>query len=562
MSTQLPILTTGADGFPPQLPPPNTETDCIVVGYNDLNFDAFVKSQKELDLFSGAYREAKYNSVLLNGKRVTYMDLLNHALAGATGTNPELNVFEVPSLGACYLVSYLRKRGFNAELVNFFNKERDALADMLSRAPNAVAITTTYYVDPAPIIDVVKFIRSKNRETKIIVGGPFIYHLCLGQDAETQDYLLQAIGADIYIFDSQGEQSLSQVCAALREPGLSGLSSVPNLIYTSDNETFQRTARKVEDNALDANAIDWSYFRKEFFDQPIYLRTAISCPFACSFCNFPTVAGEHKLASTEVVERQLRYIHGMGARRVVFVDDTFNVPLPRFKELLRMMIRNKFDFQWISFFRCSNADDEAFDLMRESGCVAVFLGIESGDQRILNNMNKFANTRKYQEGIAKLKERGIATFASIIAGFPGETRESIMNTIAFLEEAAPTFFNIQLYYHDIETPIHREAEKYNIRGAGYSWSHSTMDWKEAASWVEHIYRSIKNSIPLTLYGFSIWSLPYLMGKGITLEQVKQFGTIAREMLIQSFDDVETEGLAAHERKLISLFQDKSVPLAG
>lgn len=550
VNIQLPVLT-----IPEPILSLSTNTDCIVIGYNDLDFDDFAKAQKEMDEFSGAYREAKYNSVLLNGRRVTYMDLMNHALAKATGTNPNLNVFEVPSLGACYLVSFLRKRGLNAELINFFNQERDALAEMLARSPNAVAITTTYYVDPAPVIDIVKFIKQHNDETKIIVGGPFIYHLCLGQDTETQEYLLQSIGADIYIFDSQGEKSLSQVCAALRDPDHADLSSIPNLIYTFDNEEFHRTSRKIENNELDENAVDWSYFQPDLFNRPIYLRTAISCPFACSFCSYPTVAGEHKLTSVEVVEQQLRYIHSMGTKQVVFVDDTFNVPLPRFKQLLRMMIKNEFNFQWLSFFRCSNADDEAFDLMQQSGCVGVFLGIESGDQGILNNMNKFADTKRYKEGIRKLKDRGIATFASIIAGFPGETRESIKNTIEFLEEAAPTFFNIQLYYHDLETPIHKEAQKYNIRGAGYSWSHETMDWKEAASWVEYIYRNVRNSIPLTLYGFSIWSVPYLISKGITIEQVKQFGTIARELLVQSFEDVEPVDFSVQESRLISVFEN-------
>src|SRR5580692_8915848 len=74
----------------------------------------------------------------------------------------------------------------------------------------------------------------------------------------------------------------------------------------------------------------------------------------------------------------------------VFVDDTFNVPLPRFKKLLRMMIDKAWGFEWISFFRCSNADEEAFDLMARSGCIGVFLGIESGDQTILEYMDKHA----------------------------------------------------------------------------------------------------------------------------------------------------------------------------
>ena len=148
------------------------------------------------------------------------------------------------------------------------------------------------------------------------------------------------------------------------------------------------------------------------------------------------------------VERQLRYLHEAGTTDLVFIDDTFNVPLPRFRNILRMMIRNKFQFRWISFFRCSNADEDAFDLMRESGCVGVLLGIESGDNFILKCMNKSATREKYEWGMAKLKGRDIATFVSLICGFPGETKESVTRSIEFVQEAAPTFFNVQLYYHD------------------------------------------------------------------------------------------------------------------
>jgi p-methyltransferase len=86
-----------------------------------------------------------------------------------------------------------------------------------------------------------------------------------------------------------------------------------------------------------------------------------------------------------------------------------------------MMIKNEFDLRWISFFRCSNADEEAIDLMRESGCVGALLGIESGDQKILKYMNKSATLERYKWGMERLHQRGIATFASLICGFPGET---------------------------------------------------------------------------------------------------------------------------------------------
>src|SRR5262249_16874448 len=153
-----------------------------------------------------------------------------------------------------------------------------------------------------------------------------------------------------------------------------------------------------------------------------------------------------------------------------------------------MMARNKFGFNWFSFFRCSNADDEAFDLMAESGCKGVFLGIESGDQRILKNMNKFADVGRYRYSIRRLNERGIITFATIIVGFPGETTESVRNTTNFLQETSPMFYRLELYYHYTNVPIHKEAEKYGIRGTGYSWKHNTMDWIEASGHLQTMYR--------------------------------------------------------------------------
>lgn len=555
----LPLLASATAEDPAASPPPNADIDCVVVGYNDLDFDAFAEAQKAMAQFSGAYLEAKSNSVRFQGRRITYMELLNQVLVRTRGVDLGLSTFESPSLGACHLAYYLRKRSYHVEIINLFNKEKARLASLLAKSPNMVAITTTYYVDPAPIADVVRFVREHAPRTRIVVGGPFINNLSWEQDVATQNYVLESIGADVYVIGAHGLRSLEGVAAALRDPERRRLEAVPNLILTTDNKTFHRTARGEDEFDIGDNAIDWRLFKEDFSSLPIYMRTSVSCPFTCSFCNFPAIAGEHRLASIESVMGELEQLRDAGVQYLVFIDDTFNVPLPRFKKLLRAMIERRFQFRWISFVRCTNADDETFDLMAESGCIAVFLGIESGDQTVLNYMAKSARIDKYRDGIAKLHARGIATYASIICGFPGETRESVMNTIRFIEETAPTFYNVQLYYHDIRTPIHAEAKKHGIQSAGYSWAHATMDWKEAAGWVEYMYRSIQNSIPLTLYGFSIWCLPYLLSKGVTFDQFKGFARIARELLIASFDERDADLDQAMEQ-MSALFPARPAPL--
>jgi len=271
------------------------------------------------------------------------------------------------------------------------------------------------------------------------------------------------------------------------------------------------------------------------------------------------MAGKHVVTKLENVESQLRYLHSIRTTDLVFIDDTFNVPLPRFKNLLRTMLQEKLKFRWISFFRCSNADEETFQLMQESGCVGVLLGIESGDPQMLKYMNKQATLDGYKWGIDLLHKHGIATFASLICGFPGETEASVLNTIRFIEDSAPTFFNVQLYYHDTRSPIHAKALEFKLQGAGYNWRHRSMDWREAMEWSKHIFRTVKNSGYLPLYGFSLWGVAYLLSRGFSMEQVKKFSYLVKPMLFSSLDDVPGN-FSELENQLTELFRPTALIL--
>jgi radical SAM PhpK family P-methyltransferase len=535
--------------------------DCVIVGFFERNYDDEIALARDARDTSGFYRYLQWQLPWVNGRRVPFMNLLNDSLRKATGRDPRLNMADLPNLGAIVLKSFLCRRGLQAEIINFFNKETDRLAALLADGPRAVAITTTYYEEPDPVIPMVKFIRHHNPDTKIILGGPFIFDMCFLHDVEGQDRVFREIGADIYIHDSQGELTLSRVLTELRKPAArQDLGAIANLIYTSDNRSFLRTGRCAENNNLDENAVDWRHFDPSYYKPTTPLRTARSCAYSCAFCSYPYFAGPLNLSGIAVVEHELQALQAAGVKNLMFIDDTFNVPLPRFKELLRMMIRNRFDFAWYSYFRCSNADDETFDLMRESGCAGVFLGLESGDPSMLRNMNKHASVDKYRTGIAKLKQRGIPTFVSMIVGFPGETRASVERSIEFLNDTAPTFFRVEMYYHRRSLPVHKDAERYGLHGEDLSWTHATMDWRHAVDMVEMMYRNVGNSAILPVYTFDFWALPYLTGKGIALQQIVDFTTIASDLLVRGFDDGAPDS-TDHERRLVSMFRE-SAPFAS
>ncbi|HKH49974.1 MAG TPA: radical SAM protein [Thermoanaerobaculia bacterium] len=525
------------------------QLDCVVVGYYEQPLDDLLESSRQMREHSGGYKHLLANTVPFRGKRVRYPELLNFGLREATGKTCDYHVGRLPNLGACYLTSFLRKKGLDAALVNFFNHDQEAFRQILAGSPKAVALTTTFYFESSPIRYLVNFIREHSPDTKIIVGGPHIYHVCSDFSEPIQNQMFSEMGADVYVFDSQGELTLSRVCAALRATR-PDLSTVPNLTYTSDNRTFERTPREIENNDMDESSIDWRHFSTELLVPSVQLRTARSCAYKCAFCRYPILAGDLNLTSLDVVERELTYLKEAGVTHLLFIDDTFNIPKNRFKDLCRMMIDRKFDFKWYSYFRCANADDEVFDLAARSGCTGVFLGIESGDNRMLKEMYKTATVDKYRYGLTKLREYGIFSYASFIIGFPGETEESAENTLAFIDEAQPTYYCLESYFHDKKVPIAARAEEFGLTGSSYAWQHDTMDWRRASEIVSSGYHRINGSIPVPLYCFDLWTIGYLMGQGLSREYIERFLRLGAEMLLAGMDAEIPAVAESFEQRLV------------
>lgn len=531
--------------------------DCVIVGYNDIPIDELINKAHEYSDFSATYRHLLANTVILNGKRVKYFSLFNYSIEAATERCANYNISKVPNLGACYLASFLKKRGHGAEVINFFNDDQDSLARLLDESPNIAAITTTYYFDARPIREVVDFIRLRSPKTKIVIGGPHIFNLCSDLRPGAQEHAFRQMGGDIYVFDSQGELTLSRICEEMRK-SQPDLQKIPNLIYATGQNNFIRTSREIEDNDMDQNATDWNYFDKSFIAPITQIRTARSCAFKCAFCRYPVVAGALNLTSIDVIERELRGLAARGVTHLLIIDDTFNIPEKRFKELCKMIIKNNFNFQWFSYFRCANADDEAFDLLAAAGCKGVFLGIESADRSVLRAMNKGATPERYAQGVRKLNERGIITYASFIIGFPGETEETARRTLDFVREVQPTTYSLETFFYDKKVPIHARAAEFELTGSAYSWSHKTMDWRRASELVEEGYRTISESAIVPLHGFDVWSVGYLLAHGFTWEQLDRFLQVASKSLTGSLSGTSVDA-AQYRTELASIFNPSAPP---
>ena len=343
---------------------------CVVIGYHELRDEedssAWLDNTDDVPI---AVQNLLRNRIDLEGRPTLYLDVLTHL--GAKRGQGLYTVAELPNLGTMYLVNYLRRRGRSVEFVNCFTYEKERLHKLLAAGPVAVAITTTFYMVSSPVIEIVQFIRTYNTETKIIVGGPLIANSCRGFDEGRLFRWFDLIGADIYVWESQGESTLNRVMGELVEGR--PCDDVKNLFVRSGS-TWKLTGREPEANDLNECAIDWNLFERADLGVTISTRTARSCAFKCAFCDYPERAGALTLADVATVERELE-LAAMGVRRVAFVDDTFNVPVQRFEQLCRMMVKRSFGIEWFSYFRCTNVrNTDVFDLMRDAGCRGVLLG--------------------------------------------------------------------------------------------------------------------------------------------------------------------------------------------
>ena len=503
--------------------------DCLIIGFNDSDFQEYVEMVKSMGTDSGAFRDVNLAYVEYENRPYQSMDLLNKFYFGDDYKEAAYfhnSDFLWPVI--TYLGSYLARRGFSFDYINLFHAGKERLREkLLAGDILTIAITTTLYVSVEPILEIMSFIKKYNKMAKVIIGGPYIANQMKMHDHLTVQRLFHYIGADFYVDSSEGEQALVNIITALKNG--SDFDAVDNIIYRSGKH-FTFTKKAIESNSLEENMIMYDLFPREEAKGFVTLRTAKSCPFSCSFCGFPQRAGRYTYLSVDHVEQELNAIRdNMGAATLTFIDDTFNVPKARFKELLRMMIRNKYDFKWNSYLRSDHVDEEAIGLMRESGCEGVFLGAESGSDTILERMNKTSRRKDYLKVIPLLKAAGIITYTSLIIGFPGETPATVNETRSFVEEAQPDFFRAQLWYCDPMTPIWNEREKYGVKGSAFNWSHDTMDVKIACALIDDLFLTIKNSVWLPQNGFELWSVYYLQRKGMTLAQIKTF--------LQSFNDI-------------------------
>jgi len=158
--------------------------------------------------------------------------------------------------------------------------------------------------------------------------------------------------------------------------------------------------------------------------------TSRGCPFSCDFCSVSAFYGaKWRPRSPEKIADEIRFLREvMDLKAVAFVDDLFFISKKRVKRLIHALSQVK-DIYWGATTRADAGELELLNLMRKAGCRLVFVGVESGNQDILNQIRKRTSIKQVEQYFDNAKKAHMDSLASISFGFPGETKQTIINTV-------------------------------------------------------------------------------------------------------------------------------------
>ncbi|MBU1290167.1 B12-binding domain-containing radical SAM protein [Patescibacteria group bacterium] len=352
--------------------------------------------------------------------------------------SPSFNVHTIaPPLGLGYIASVLLDNGHQVEILDPSRKKLsldDVAEIIISANPDVLglSILTSRYNASKELIAKVK---EKSPQIKTIVGGAHISAL--------PEISVKDIKAD-YGAIGEGEYILLELLEHLQ--GKRKLEDILGLVYWQ-NEIIKINPRRPNIENLDSIPFPaWhlmdpreyppmphQFFFKKYPVAPIM--TTRGCPHLCSFCAAESIWGrKYRTRSVKnIVDEIELLVTKYGVKEIHIEDDNFTLIKKHALDVCNEIIRRKLNIVWKcpNGVRADSLDEELLAKMKESGCYQLAFGIESGNQEILNSVNKRLDLKIIPGAVKRAKAAGLEVHGFFMIGFPGETYQTAMDTIKF-----------------------------------------------------------------------------------------------------------------------------------
>ncbi len=365
-----------------------------------------------------------------------------------------------PPLGTLYGAAYLRSKGYEVSLFDTnLKKSPDEIVDVL-KAENPKYLVI--YDDGFNYLTKMCLTNMREAAFRLTKLGKEAGCTVIVSSSDSTDHydMCLAKGAD-YVILGEAEITLGQLIDNL-EKGNKELQNVQGLVYISNQKTIN-TGRRDILKELDSipmpawDLVDINSYKNIWLENhgffSLNIATTRGCPFKCNWCAKPIYGNRYNTRSPEnVVEEIMQLINNYSVDHFWVCDDIFGLKpgwVQRFRKLVK---RRDLKFTYKIQSRVDLLlEEDTIDALAESGAETVWVGAESGSQKILDAMDKGTTVEQIHSATKLLRSKGIKTAFFLQFGYPGEQKEDIQKTIDMVLELLPDDIGISVSYpHDPE----------------------------------------------------------------------------------------------------------------
>ena len=395
-----------------------------------------------------------------------------------------------PPLVPLYHASHLKSRDFAVEVMDTtFMAKSEALSRLRATRASVVSVHANLMARP----NTVALIRAAQASGAVVAVG--------GQEpgAYADDYL--DAGADI-VLQGEGEVTLAELIAHVARRGLTGLEKIDGISYRDGDGVVRKTAPRALIADLDAQpfpdreAVDMGRYLATW--QQIHGRRSVSliaargCPYECSWCSHGLYGRSHRRRSAENVVAEILHLReAYGPDHLFFADDVFTINGKWLEQYAAEMKRHGLRYPFETISREDRLDERTVDLLAELDCHRLWVGAESGSQRILDAMKRRTDAVRMREMIGLLKTRGIRTGTFVMVGYEGESWADIDETARHLRLARADEV-LTTIVHPIKGTAYYDQVSDRIAGGG-AWAESNdRDLTVRGRYSRRFYRYTKH----------------------------------------------------------------------
>jgi anaerobic magnesium-protoporphyrin IX monomethyl ester cyclase len=407
--------------------------------------------------------------------------LLTHAYFLQDDPREQKIMKPYPPLGLLYLSAYLDQNGVNNEVFDTTFSSLPELQDyLISNRPEVAGIYVNL-MTKINVLKIISFIKNNCPQTSVVLGGPEVKY--------SAENFLRA-GADVIII-GEGEETMLEVTRTILNN--KKITNRINGVAYLEQDNFVLTAEREKKKNLDElpvparHKINFELYlnswKKIHGKSTVSVSTMRGCPYTCKWCSRAVYGLSYRRRSPEkVVEELKEIVDQYNPDSFWFVDDVFTIShkwLNSFKDELE---KAGIKIQYECITRADRMNEQVIASLKSSGCFRVWIGAESGSQKVIDLMDRRVDVKQVREMIKLTRKHGIEAGTFIMLGYPGETEEDIEETITHLKESNPDHFTITVAYPIRGTELFQEVEA--LQTVPLKWDNSTdrdIDFKRTYS---------------------------------------------------------------------------------